>query len=149
SQNSAPANNVPFWKQNDTRNPNTPLSIPGSASGNNTNIRPTSNEQPSYNGVLAGSLVDTNGQHVLRAYIQVSTSDSMSGKPIEIAVTDGFFTIPGLTPGRGYMLTARTAGDNERKLAGRAQGTPPDTRLVIKMSEELYSPNIPAAPVHP
>lgn len=149
SQNPSPVGNVPFWKQTDTRNPNTPLSIPGNAGTTNPTIRPTSNEQPSYDGVLAGSLVDVYGQRVMRAYVQVATSDSMSGKPIEVAVSDGFFTIPGLTPGRAYMLTARTAGENERKLAGRVQGTPPDTRIVIKMSEGLYSPNIPPAPGHP
>ncbi len=149
SQNTSPPNNVPFWKQNDTpKNPNTPLSIPGRPAGD-PDIRPTSNEQPSYNGVLAGALVDTYGQRVMRAYVQVAPADSSEGKPIEIAVYDGFFTIPGLTPGRGYMLTARTSGESERKLAGRVQATPPQPRLVIKMTEELYSPNIPAAPTHP
>lgn len=146
SQNTSPTNNVPFWKQTDPKSPGAPLSIPGP--GADSGVRPTAAEQTSYSGVLAGMLVDAFGQRVSRAYIQVAPADSGAGKPIEVAVYDGFFTIPGLTPGRPYMLTARTSGDGERKLAGRLQATPPQPRLVIKMSEELYSPSIPAAPSH-
>jgi thiol-disulfide isomerase/thioredoxin len=150
SQNTSPTNNVPFWKQADTRNPSPALTVPGNAGANNTNIRPTSlNEQPSYNGVLAGALVDAYGQRVQRAYVQVAPADGVDGKPIEITVSDSFFTVPGLTPGRSYMLTARTAGEGDRKLAGRLQAVPPQPRLVIKMSEELYSPSIPPVPSRP
>lgn len=154
SQNTSPTNNVPFWKQADTRNPSPTLAVPGNAdannnNNNNNNIRPASNTQPSYNGVLAGALVDAYGQRVTRAYVQIATADNAEVKPIEVAVDEGFFTVPGLTPGRAYMLTARTAADGGRRLAGRVQAVPPQPRLVIKMSEELYSPNIPAVPNHP
>ncbi len=147
SATNAPTNNIPFWKQNDSRGPSTPLAIPGP--GSNAPVRPTAAEQSSYSGVLAGALVDAFGQRVERAYIQVAAADSSAGKPIEVAVYDGFFTIPGLTPGRPYMLIARTSGDSSRKLAGRLQATPPQPRLVIKMSEDLYSPSVPPAPAYP
>jgi thiol-disulfide isomerase/thioredoxin len=143
----SPTNNVPFWKQTDPKSPAAPLAIPGP--GGNAPARPTAAEQASYSsGVLAGTLVDAFGQRVQRAYVQVAAADRDAGAPIEVAVSDGYFTIPGLTPGRPYMLTARTSGEAERKLAGRLQATPPQPRLVIKMSEDLYSPSIPGVPSH-
>jgi thiol-disulfide isomerase/thioredoxin len=43
------------------------------------------------------------------------------------------------------MLTARTV-DGDRKLAGRAQVTPPNSRVLIRVSEDLYSGTIPPPP---
>ena len=144
SQNTSPTATVPFWKQTDPKRPAPTLAIPGNNS-EDANARPAS-DQTSYNGVLAGTLVDSFGKLVPRAYIQVAAADAVGGKPIEISVYNGYFTIPGLTPGRSYMLTARTSTDGEQKLAGRMQAIPPQSRLVIKMSEDLYSPNIPPPP---
>src|SRR5262245_54299689 len=128
--NKAPTNNVkPFWANNDD-----------TSSGN---VRPASNSATDYNGVVAGSLVDSFNRRVPRAYIQVASADG--GKPIDMAVENGYFVIPGLTPGKSYMLTARTV-DGERKLAGRAQVTPPNARVVIRVSEDLYSGTVPPPP---
>jgi thiol-disulfide isomerase/thioredoxin len=133
---SAPSNNVrPFWARDDGDSGRTPPPA---------NIRPTGGEATDYNGVVAGSLVDAFNRRVPRAYIQVASAEGNS-KPIELAVENGYFVIPNLTPGKSYMLTARTV-DGERKLAGRAQVTPPNARVVIRVSEDLYSGTVPPPP---
>src|SRR5207237_5026737 len=93
----------------------------------------------------AGSLVDSYNRPVPRAYIQVLAADGSGGKPIEMAVENGYFVVPGLSSGKAYMLTARTA-DGERRLAGRVQATPPNAKVVIKVSEDLYAGNVPPPP---
>lgn len=142
---SAPANQIkttPFWaKEAEAPRQETPnLAIPGSGPA----PRPMGNSTTDYNGVLAGSLVDAYNRPVPRAYLQIAAADG-SMRPIEMTVERGYFTVPGLTPGRSYLLTARVF-DGERKLAGRVQVTPPNPRVVIRLSEDLYSGTIPPPP---
>jgi thiol-disulfide isomerase/thioredoxin len=130
-------NRQPFWAQPDTRSPilNTPTGSRGGANGDGVKL--TAADQPDVNGVLAGRLVDVFGRRPVRATIQVQPTDGGNGgKPIEISVgDDGYFMIPGLTPSRAYMLTAR-AQDGTHYLAGRVQAIPPNPRLVIKLNED-------------
>ncbi len=142
---SAPANQIkatPFWAKEPEasriENPN--LSI----AGRDGTTRPAGATSTDYNGVLAGSLVDAFNRPVPRAYLQIAAVDG-SMRPIEMTVEKGFFTVPGLTPGRPYLLTARVY-DGERKLAGRVQVTPPNPRIVIRLREDLYSGTIPPPP---
>ncbi|MCX7699985.1 MAG: redoxin domain-containing protein, partial [Gemmataceae bacterium] len=128
-------------KEAETPRQETPnLAIPGGGPAN----RPMGTSTTDYNGVLAGSLVDAYNRPVPRAYLQIAAADG-SMRPIEMTVERGYFTVPGLTPGRSYLLTARVF-DGERKLAGRVQVTPPNPRVVIRLSEDLYSGTIPPPP---
>lgn len=137
-------NNTPFW----AKNSNTPkLSSPTVRDEAGTRL--TSADQQDYNGVLAGKLVDSAGRRIGKAYIQVTGQETTGGKPIEVAADDeGYFLIPGLHAGRGYMLTARAQVDG-RLLAGRVHASPPQPRLVIRLTEDLASASVPALPPHP
>ena len=137
SSNPPTASQPPFWAQNDNTYQSPPLNTP-----NPNGVRPASANQDEYGGVLAGSLVDSFNRAVPRASLQVVAADGNGGKPIEIEVANGYFVVPHLNPGRAYMLTARTI-DGERKLAGRVQATPPNPRVVIKVSEDLFSSSVP------
>jgi len=135
---------APFWAKGRT---GPTLNPP--ANRDDTGTRLTSAEQPDYNGVLAGRLVDNANRRVAKAYIQVSRPESDAGKPIEVAADDdGYFLIPGLQAGRSYMLTARVQVDG-RLLAGRVQATPPQPRLVIRLTEDFATGSVPALPPHP
>jgi len=100
----------PFWAQPDNKSPalNT-TNGPRAGLGSSDGVKLTAADQPDVNGVLAGRLVEVFGRRPERAYIQVQPADGgAGGKPIDIAAgDDGYFMIPGLTPGRGYMLTAQ------------------------------------------
>lgn len=144
--NSAPANQInraPFWaRESESANQTNPnLAIPNHSKASGT----TGAVVTDYNGVLAGTLVDSFNRPVPRAFLQIVAVDG-SIRPIEMTVENGWFTVPGLTPGRSYMLTARVA-DGERKLAGRVQVTAPNPRVVIRLSEDLYSGTVPPPPV--
>lgn len=136
-------NRTPFWAK-DRNGPK----LQSPTVRDDTGTRLTSAEQPDYRGVLAGRLVDAGNRRVAKAYVQVSGPES-SGKPIEIAADDdGYFLIPGLQAGRSYMLTARAHVDG-RLLAGRVQATPPQPRLVIRLTEDIATGSVPALPPHP
>jgi len=60
----------------------------------------------------------------------------------------GYFTIEGLQPGRHYQLVAR-AHDGDRLMAGRTWATPPNPKVLIKISEDFASSDIPAIPGSP
>jgi thiol-disulfide isomerase/thioredoxin len=141
----APAQNIkptPFWAR-DTESPR-PES-PNLALPNRSNpIKPNGAIATDYNGVLAGTLVDSFNRPVPKAYLQIVAVDG-SMRPIEMTVENGWFTVPGLTPGRTYLLTARLF-DGERRLAGRVQVIPPNPRVVIRLSEDLYSGTVPPPP---
>jgi thiol-disulfide isomerase/thioredoxin len=137
SNTSAPTNSQPpFWAQADNPRPAPPLNQPN-------NLQPASANQNEYGGVLAGSLVDSFNRAIPRASLQVVAADGQGNKPVDIEVVNGYFVVPGLNPGRAYMLTARTY-DGDRKLAGRVQAIPPNPRVVIKVSEDLFSSTVPA-----
>jgi thiol-disulfide isomerase/thioredoxin len=65
--------------------------------------------------------------------------------------SQGYFTILGLQPGRHYQLIAR-AKDGERVMAGTAYATPPDPKVVIRISEDYVTaatPPVPGDPTYP
>jgi thiol-disulfide isomerase/thioredoxin len=106
-------------------------------------------------GILAGQVVDAYNRHPQAVFIQVSASqDSGEPKaaPIEVAAdAQGYFLIQGLQPGRHYQLVARTR-EGEQLLAGTTWATPPNPRVVIRISQELASnttPALPSAPLMP
>jgi len=103
----------------------------------------------SSSGLLAGQIIDNFNRRLPPVYIRVRESGTAPGAPIEVAADrDGYFTIQGLQVGKTYQLTA-TARDGDRLLAGSTWATPPNPRLVIRVSEDLVSPNTPQPPPAP
>jgi len=144
---------TPFWADgnNPPRNPGTaainsgggvqgdPVSLPGN--------------DPEISGILAGKLVDGYGRAPGLAYVQVSVIRDGRAEPIADVetVSQGHFYIRGLQPGRTYKLVARTKQDG-RVMVGEVQAKPPETRLLIPLSEELAgtaTPRIPNPPSPP
>jgi thiol-disulfide isomerase/thioredoxin len=107
---------------------------------------------PHSGGLLAGRVLDNYSQHPPPAYIRVvplgATATSGSA-PIEVATdADGYFTIQGLTRDQHYQLIAR-AREGERLLAGTTYATPPDAKLIIRISEDYVTPATPPLPGEP
>jgi thiol-disulfide isomerase/thioredoxin len=103
-------------------------------------------------GLLAGRVIDSYGTRPPAAFIQVVSLQEAADKPaapIEVATDgQGFFTIQGLSPGQHYKLVAR-AKDGDHVLAGITYATPPDPKLVIRISEDFASAGTPPVPPEP
>lgn len=117
------------------RNPGTPTSL-------------DRNHPPAqFGGILAGQVVDAYGTKYTSAYIQVVDSREQGAAPVEVATDqNGYFTIQGLNPGRSYQLTARAREADKIVAAGTTYATPPNPRLVIRISEEFVSSTTPPLP---
>lgn len=106
----------------------------------------------SNSGLLAGRVIESYDRAPPPAFIQVvNAQDAKEGKgnPIEVVPDSmGYFTIQGLQPGQHYQLIARTR-EGERKLAGTTFAMPPNPRVLIYMSEDFATSNVPAAPGEP
>jgi hypothetical protein len=104
------------------------------------------------NGVLAGQVVDASHRRPPATFIQVVSAQETTGPksaPIEVAADPlGYFMIQGLQPGQPYELVAR-AKDGDRMLAGRVWARPPDPKVLIRISEDLATPNTPPVPPPP
>jgi thiol-disulfide isomerase/thioredoxin len=139
----------PFWADGNssTRTPG-PTSI-NSASAQADPVSLPGND-PEISGILAGKLVDGYGRAPGLAYVQVSLIRDGRAEPIADVetVSQGHFYIRGLQPGRTYKLVARTKQDG-RVLVGEVQAKPPETRLLIPLSEELAGTTTPAMPTSP
>lgn len=98
-------------------------------------------------GILAGLVIDRTYQQPPATIIQVSeASASANGPPVEVETNpQGYFTIKGLQPGRHYQLTARSM-DGQHRAVGFVYATPPDARVVIHISDDPSTPNIPLPP---
>lgn len=103
-------------------------------------------------GILAGQVIDSFNRRPPPTYIQVTLireSGEPSGAPVDVAADgQGYFTIQGLEPGKHYQLLARSK-DGDRKLAGTTWATPPNPRVVIKVSEDFVTPSTPPLPGAP
>ncbi len=103
-------------------------------------------------GLLAGQILDNYSRRPGAAYIQVSLvreGSEPQAAPIEVAADgQGYFTIQGLQAGKHYQLLARFQ-DGDRKLAGSIYATPPNPRLVIRISEGNVTPGTPDVPAPP
>lgn len=103
-----------------------------------------------FSGILAGQVIDSYNRRPPPTYIRVVAGKDKDGKdggsPIEVATDqNGYFTVQGLQPGRPYQLLA-VSKDGPRKLAGATWATPPDPRLLIRVSEDFVTPGTPDAP---
>lgn len=109
------------------------------------------NSPPSqFGGILAGQVVDAYGTRYSSAYIQVVDSKEQDAAPIEVATDQyGYFTIQGLHPGHSYQLTARASEAGKLVAAGTTYVTPPNPRVLIRVSEEFVSSTTPPLPPYP
>lgn len=112
------------------------------------------NDSSDVSGVLAGQIIDTNNRRPSRAYIQVlPTTELTNAKPAKApldvqADENGNFVIGGLKPGQSYKLLARWK-DGETVLAGEVETVPPNSLVVIKISERFAGPSTPPIPSPP
>jgi thiol-disulfide isomerase/thioredoxin len=106
---------------------------------------------PGFGAILAGQVIDSfNRRPAGPVYIQVvepPAANSPAPAPIEVATdSQGYFTIQGgLQVGHHYQLIARTK-NGERVMAGATWATPPDPKILIRVSEDLATPNTPPVP---
>ncbi len=126
----------------------TPIAPINRPSPENTAQGPTA----AFDGILAGRVLDPYSSRPPTAAIQVVSLDDtqqQQAAPIEVYTDrDGYFTIPGLNAGRHYKLVVR-AKDGERLLAGIFYATPPDPKLVFRISEDFASSTTPPLPAEP
>lgn len=134
----------PFWARDD-RSPS--ASIPPYSDPVNTPAN-----DPEISGILAGRVVDTMTRPVAIGSIQVIEMASAAPRPpteIELEPNNqGRFYIRGLQPGRTYRLIARSKTDG-RLMVGEVQARPPESRLLISVSEELATGTTPGLPNAP
>lgn len=128
-------------------------SPPPATAANDRGAAPTTDRStppPGVGGILAGQVIDSyNNKPPATTYIQVSEAGETGGAPIEVASdSQGYFTIQGLHVGQHYRLTARTK-DGERLLAGTTWATPPNPKLLIRVSEDFATKNTPPVPAKP
>jgi thiol-disulfide isomerase/thioredoxin len=138
--------NTPAQQPADMARPGS-SALPGSASIGQTGTT-------DLKGVLAGRVVDSYDHPPPPTYIQilqVGNNSESKGAPIEKEVpvdSQGYFTILGPQPGQHYQLIARTR-EGEHRLAGSVFATPPNPRLLIRMSEDFATANTPPDPTAP
>jgi thiol-disulfide isomerase/thioredoxin len=103
-------------------------------------------------GLLAGRVLDSYGSKPPLTSIRVVALDEGkdgAAAPIEYRTDDqGYFTIFALQPGKHYKLVAR-AKDGDRLLAGISYVTPPDPKVLIRISEDFASSTTPPPPPDP
>lgn len=138
--------NKPFWAAD------SPASPAASIPGRGADLINTPANDPEISGVLAGRVVDAYNRPVKAGSIQVVEMASFAPRPPTEVELDpdnqGRFYIRGLQPGRTYRLIARSRGD-EKLLVGEVQVRPPDSRLVIPITEDFASGATPALPGAP
>jgi thiol-disulfide isomerase/thioredoxin len=146
--NARAGDSTPFWANNSNRQPGA-ASVPG-VGGNIDPVSAPGND-PEISGILAGRVMDSFGRPPAAAFIQVNLVQT-DGKTESIAdvetVNQGCFYIRGLQPRRTYRLVARSTRDG-RTIAGETQAQPPETRLVITLSEDFVTSATPAVPGPP
>lgn len=101
--------------------------------------------EPVSDGMLAGRLIDNSGQPQANALVNVTPANAgPNAKPIGIQADDqGFFMIKGLSSGTTYFLSVR-GEDRGKVLGGAATVQAPNTRLLIRLSENNVSSVTPA-----
>jgi thiol-disulfide isomerase/thioredoxin len=93
-------------------------------------------------GIIAGQVVD-NFNRTPAAEILIALPSEGQGAPVYRSVpTDeqGYFTIVGVKPGQQYQLIARS---RDGKQAGTLAVSPPNARVIIRVSEETPAPAMP------
>jgi thiol-disulfide isomerase/thioredoxin len=104
--------------------------------------------------IIAGSVVDARDGKPLRGvtFVRVRPAEEVaqaSGKGLGFETdNDGYFFVPGLTPGKTYLLTVVREVDG-RKIAGEMQVKPPAGNLRFELGEDKVSSVTPPLPPPP
>ncbi len=101
-------------------------------------------------GILAGLLIDSYGKPAPKAVVNVSPADAgPTAKPIGIEADEqGYFLIKGLKPGITYFLSVR-GEEGGRPIGGSALTAAPNTRMLIRLTENNVSSITPPANPNP
>jgi thiol-disulfide isomerase/thioredoxin len=119
--------------------------VPGSVTSRPTDTpatTPTATPAANVGGIIAGQVVD-NFNRTPPADILIALPSEGQGAPVYRSVqTDeqGYFTIVGVKPGQQYQLIARS---RDGKQAGTLAVSPPNARVIIRVSEETPAPAVP------
>ncbi len=101
-------------------------------------------------GILAGQVIDSYNRRPPPTSIQVVSAQETKSAPLDVPTDkNGYFTILGLQPGQRYQLIARARGEGDHLLAGTTWAVAPDARVLIRISEDLATPNTPPLPAAP
>ncbi|MBI1915501.1 MAG: redoxin domain-containing protein [Planctomycetes bacterium] len=99
---------------------------------------------PPSTALLAGQVKDKFDRIATKATILVVATREGSGPapaPFRVQADErGFFTIPGLDPGKAYQLTAQIKDGSQVIAEGKVFAQPPDPRLLIRVSEDFVTP---------
>ena len=136
--NSPPPTNGKFWEDQPNSSPST-NNIPAT----NLKLGTPSPNAAELDGVFAGRVVDNFDRPVPNTFLRVSLVDpkNPNAPPKGVGVStnpEGYFFIQGLNAGQTYTLAAQSK-DGDRPLGGVAQARPPNTRLLIRISENNFS----------
>ena len=104
--------------------------------------------------IIAGTIVDGRDGKALKGitFVRVRPAEELapaSGKGLGFETdADGYFLVPGLAPGKTYLLTVVREIDG-RKVAGEMQVKPPAGNLRIEVGEDKVSSVTPPLPPPP
>ena len=125
------------------------------AARNNTKRLPAEVARTNRDGIIAGELVDAREGRRLRGktFIVVKQADEVSPASAHGNVgvetdEDGYFFMPGLVPGKTYILSVVREIDG-RKIAAKAQVKPPAGNIRLELDENKVSSVTPPLPARP
>ena len=103
-----------------------------------------------FGGVLAGQIIDVNGQPAERAFVRcVNVDEKDNADAPDAQVTPGgYFWIEGLRPGAHYELIARS-NEGGQMAAGMKVAAAPNAQLRIYIDPKLASADTPPLPGAP
>ena len=105
-------------------------------------------------GIIAGVIVDAREGRPLKGitYVHLRAAEELapaSGKGLGFETdAEGYFFVPGLTPGKTYILSVVREVDG-RKIAGEAQIKPPAGNIRLELDENKVSSVTPPLPPPP
>ncbi len=144
--NPGPAN-APFWADPNARSAPPPEKTTGR---NNNRIPPAGlPTRGESEGLIAGAVVDSDGQRVPNAFIQISSlNGSKTAKPIGVHTDgQGYFSIP-VRSAQSYELNV-SVRDQDRTLAASMVVQAPDTQVILRVNEGNVSSLTPKVPPPP
>ena len=140
----------------DRRDPDRPWWQDSADSGNRGKSRPMPADlaRTDREGIIAGVIIDGREGRPLKGvtYVQVRAAEEVapaSGKGLGFETDgEGYFFVPGLTPGKTYILSVVREVDG-RKIAGEAQIKPPAGNIRLELDENKVSSITPPLPPPP
>jgi thiol-disulfide isomerase/thioredoxin len=138
------------------RDPDHPWWIENSDSIGKSKVKPVPDEVTRTNrdSIIAGVVVDAREGRPLKgvSFVQVRAAEEAapaSGKGLGFETdADGYFFVPGLAPGKTYILSVVREMDG-RKVAGETQVKPPAGNIRLEIGDDRLSSTTPPLPPPP